>query len=465
MVWPSTVPATSAHDETEAAPTAPPEVAASGFVAGAPGLGDPYYPLLGNSGYDVERYVLDLTWNDDTGELGGTTTVEATATDDLASFNLDFGGDIVSAARIDGTDAAIARDGTELTLTPAEPLTAGTDFIAEIDHTGVPGRAPTFTSLDFGGWYDHGGVAFTLSQPAGNLVWHPVNDHPSDKARFRFEITADDDLAVAANGLLSDQVDNGDGTTTWTYETRDPQAPYLTALAIGELDLVAAPPVGDIVIRHAADRDLVDELDRFATIPAMIEAFEERFGPYPFEAYGVLVVDEPLGVALELQTLSIFGTDWFAPGRDLDAISAHELAHQWFGNHVSVGDWDDIWLNEGFATYAQYLWLEASRPGYDLDADMASLALLGDRLDLPPGDPGAADLFDASVYFRGALTLHELRRTIGDDAFFATLRAHLERHGGANAETADFIATAEDTSGQDLTEFFDTWVFADQLPG
>lgn len=433
-------------------------------VAGAPGLGDPYYPLLGNSGYDVDRYVVDLTWNDDTGELGGTTVVEATATVALESFNLDFAGDTVSAARVDGTAAAVDRAETELTITPAAPLAAGTRFVAEIDHTGVPARAPSYTSLDFGGWYRQGGVAFTLSQPAGNLVWHPVNDHPADKARFRFEITADADLAVAANGLLSDTVDNADGTTTWIYETRDPQAPYLTALAIGDLELVDAPPVGDIVIRHAVDRDLLDDLDRFATLPAMIEAFTEMFGPYPFEAYGILIIDEPLGVALELQTLSIFGTDWFAPGRDLDAISAHELAHQWFGNHVSVAEWDDIWLNEGFATYAQYLWREASEPGYDIDRDIAAIRSLGTRLSLPPGDPGGEDLFDTSVYFRGALTLHELRRQVGDDDFFAILRRHVERHGGANASTADFIATAEEVSGRDLTDFFDAWLYADMVP-
>lgn len=433
-------------------------------VAGAPGLGDPYYPLLGNGGYDVERYVLDLTWDDGTGVLGGTTIVEATATVDLGSFNLDFAGDAVTAVTVDGDDVSFERDGTELTIAPDAPIAAGARFVAEIDHSAVPGRAPTFTDLDFGGWYRHGGVAFTLSQPAGNLVWHPVNDHPADKARFRFEITADDDLRVAANGSLSETVDNGDGTTTWVYETRDPQAPYLTALAIGDLALVAAPPAGDVTIRHAADRDLVAELDRFAAIPAMLEVFAELFGPYPFEAYGILLVDEPLGVALELQTLSIFGTDWLAPGADLDAINAHELAHQWFGNHVSVARWDDIWLNEGFATYAQFLWLEASEPGYDIDAGMASIRSLGTRLSLPPGDPGGADLFDTSVYYRGALTLHELRRLVGDDDFFAILRRHVERHGGANASTADFIATATEISGRDLTAFFDAWLFADGVP-
>ena len=197
----------------------------------------------------------------------------------------------------------------------------------------------------------------------------------------------------------------------------------------------------------------------------MIEAFEGLFGPYPFEAYGVLVVDEPLGVALELQTMSIFGTDWFAPGSDLDAISAHELAHQWFGNHVSVAEWDDIWLNEGFATYAQYLWLEAADPGYDIEADMAAIRALGDRLSVSrPAIPAAttSSTCRSTTAVRWPCTScvarSATRRSSPSCAATSSATAAPTPRPPTSSPPPPRSAAATSTA------FFDAWLYGDELP-
>ncbi len=453
-VTPTAVPAA----EAPAAPLDP--------VPGAPGIGDPYYPGLGNGGYDVERYVLDLEWDPQRARLDGRATIEATATQDLLSFNLDLQGMEVTAIAVDGADAAFVHDDAELVITPAEPLADDADFVAIIDYGGRPSRIEPLADIPIGGWFFVNGTAFVMSEPGGNYAWHPVNDHPLDKALFRVEVTAPDDLTVASAGLLVEVIDEGDGTSTWVYEPRDPMAPYLLPLAIGDLELIDEGEASGVPIRNAIDRDLLDRQDAFGRTPQMMEVFIDLFGPYPFDAYGVLVVDAVVGGALEQQTLSIFGQDFLRSGRDFDDVVAHELAHQWFGNHVTLGAWDEIWLNEGFATYAQYLYFEAIDPAYDIDAEIERIRRFdATLLALPvPGDPGPERLFATSVYFRGALTLHALRRTIGDEAFFVAIRTYADRFGGANVTTEDFQAVAEEVSGTDLDAFFQAWLLDEALP-
>lgn len=435
-------------------------------VRGSVGIGDPYYPEIGNGGYDVDRYVLDIDWQPALEFMRATTTVEATTTEDLASFNLDLAGLDVLEVTIDGTPADFSHEESELVIELPDPLASATPFVAVIDYEGTPSQVPQLSDIDIGGWYVENGMAFVISEPAGNFAWHPVNDHPLDKARYRVEVTAPDDLTVASAGVLVERIDEGDGTATWIYEPRDAMAPYLLPLAIGDLTLIDEGTVEGVVIRNAITTDLIDRQDAFGRTPEMMRVFTDLFGPYPFEAYGVLVVDSTLGVALEQQTMSIFGQDFLRSGRNFDDVVAHELAHQWFGNLVSVAGWQDIWLNEGFATYAQYLYFEAIDPAYDIDAEVELLLQFAPGLlnNPPPGDPGPDQLFAASVYFRGALTVHALRRTIGDDAFFETLRVYLDRFAGANASTDDFITVAEEVSGSDLAAFFDAWLLDPVLP-
>jgi len=313
------------------------------------------------------------------------------------------------------------------------------------------------------------------------MAWHPVNDHPSDRAQFRIEISTvlDDvipkmflDWEFITNGYLVSKEKTTDSSnseiTTWIYETRYPQAPYLTVLAYGPFIESDAEDLGDVRLRHWADAERIYPGGYFefgkGTIgfdyDSMFEVFTNLFGPYPFDTYGYLVLGDPLGLALETQTLSIFGVDtWQAP-----FIHVHELAHQWFGNYITVDNWSEIWLNEGFATYSEYLYEEAATPGYDIFLEMRYLALMGDSYDVPPGDPGPEDLFHPSVYNRSALTLHALRMTIGDDVFFTSIRKYVDDFGGKSVTTTDFIQVVESVSGADLEGFFASWLYDTEMP-
>ena len=434
---------------------------------GGPGLGDRYYPGYGNGGYDVESYELTIDWDHDARSMDATAVIDLTPTQELARFNLDFVGLTVESVVVDGQDAAWDRSGRELAITPNATLRSDVPSQVTIDYSGEPDVLQSLGAPFSGGWTDLGETIVVVGEPEGSAGWYPVNEHPTDKATYSITLTTDSSLAVAANGIQTAKIDNGDGTTTWSYVTDDPQASYLTTLGIGDFIFHEGDPSrSGIPVRHWFHADKFEEsVITMQRTGQMIDAFESIFGPYPFDVYGSMVVDQDLGFALETQTLSVFGGDLVDQFATYEDIVAHELAHQWFGNHVSLGQWSDIWLNEGFATYSEYLWLEQIEPGYDIDADMRELhANLGFITGSPPGAPPADDLFNASVYIRGAFTLHALRLTIGDQAFFQTITQWIEEFGGSWAVTSDFIQLSEEISGQDLGAFFDTWLFAEGLP-
>jgi aminopeptidase N len=450
--------ATADDEPADPAPTtAPPADAEPG--AGATGLGDPYFPDVGNGGYDVEHYDLDLTWRPDVPRMDGVATITATATETLTSLSLDAIDLDVTAVTVDGAPATVAPTGErDLVVTPAVPLPSGTSFTTVVDYSGAPNTIDGAEPVD-PGWVADGDEVHAIFEPHGAATLFPGNDHPSDKASYGFRVTVPEGLDVAANGLLTETIP-GDGVATWVYDAPDPMASYLVQLVIADLEIVESTGPDGLPIRHAFDADIADEfagsMDRTAE---MIDVYDDLFGPYPFVAYGAVVVDERLGFALETQTLSIFGTD--AAGSE--SVIAHELAHQWFGDAVSPASWQDIWLNEGFAVYAELLWQEHNGEGGP-DEFAAQIGDASGLLDLPPGDPGANSLFAPTVYDRGALTLHVLRDAIGDDAFFTLVRTWVERHSGGSASTADFEALAEEVSGQDLTPLFDAWLRAPRMP-
>ncbi len=368
--------------------------------------------------------------------------------------------------------AAYLRHNRELRITPAEVLLDGETFQVSITYNGEPGEGVQFEDAFSRGWnwYDRG--VFVASEPAGAAAWFPVNDHPLDKATYTFEITVPKPYVVAANGLLQDTLDEGE-RVTYIWETEHVMASYLATVNIAEfVEVTESGPDGLLIRNYFPERLADDAAPVFARTADMIAFFSDTFGPYPFEAYGVVMADVPLFFALETQTLSLFGSQ-VVPGAVAGVISersntetvvAHELAHQWFGNSISPARWQDIWLNEGFATYASALWVEHE---YGPDAFEGMMGYfyenIADRR-FTPGDPVDDGLFNTGVYQQGAWTLHALRLEIGDDLFFEILRTYADRFKYGNASTADFIALAEEVSGQELDALFDAWLYAGGVP-
>jgi aminopeptidase N len=468
----ATPPPTATLPPTAAPPTVPPsptEGAAAacpqaGGTARADSIGDPYYPQLGNAGYDAQHYTLELTADVAANTLSGTMTLQARATTDLTAFNLDFHGFAISSVTVNSAPATTRRAGDELTVEPAQALPGGAAFSVAVSYHGTP--EPVLSpAVDIPlGWQAVANGAYVVSEPAGAASWYPVNDHPCDKATYTFRVTVPKPYSVAANGLLQDTHDNGP-TTTYTWATRDPLASYLVTVDIGDFVQQTEPGPDGVLIRNVFPRDLAAQATRtFAPTADIIAYFSSRFGPYPFEAYGVVVVDADLGYALETQTLSLFGRDAVTGGGAGSEVP-HELAHQWFGDSVSVKSWKDIWLNEGFATYAEALWIEHTQGAAALDAHMRGMyrSVASSRL-APPGSPPPTNLFNSSVYLRGALTLHALRKTVGDDPFFRILQTYAARYRYGNASTAEFRAVAEAVSGQDLHALFQAWLYDPTMP-
>jgi peptidase M1-like protein len=649
--------------------------AAPVFTPGAPGAGDPYYPLDGNGGYDVQHYRLELRYEPGTDHLGGRATITASATQDLSSFNLDLLGLDVTAVAIDGSSADWSRAGGELTITPGRGLPRGKCFVVVIDYGGVP---QPLTEFGVSGFIHTAEGALVAGEPHVASSWFPVNDHPSDRATYTFEITVPEGVEAVANGVLSERRSSG-GNDTWVWEARSPMASYLAGLAIGQLSVssreqdgiaywdavdaslfepfvtptsgerfvgtqpadlsykrltrtITVPPEGaslsfsvtrdteptwdfffveahgvgtddwttlpdqggiatqdtgsscpfwhaihpflahyqtapasdlepcapsgtsgawwaasgpsdgaerwsvdlsewagadvEVALAYASDDsvqlrgvfvdDIVvstgagstsfeddgDPLDGWAVAgapegspgnandwqvettadapappgvvasaslarePEILAFLADNFGPYPFDAAGALVVDFPLGFALELQTRPIYPGAFFNDGVSGADILVHELAHQWFGDSLTVQAWQHIWLNEGFATYAEWLWAEHEGLGtaeaafdaaYELDAEdpLWSIAI---------GDPGPEAVFDYAVYLRGAMTLQQLRVTVGDEPFFDILQTWASAYAGDTVSSDDFIALAECLSGRDLGALFDAWLFTPSKP-
>lgn len=458
---------------TTTASTQPPTTLAAETIigtAGAPGLGDSYYPRLGNGGYDAQTYTVAITWDPDTGILTGTTTMVAVATEDLASFFVDFAGFDILEIKVNSADATVRAPNPsefDMLVTPADPIGSGTAFELVITYTGTPRPIQSVALPVDAGWTTtNAGTSYVVTEPDGAYSWFPVNDHPLDKAIFRFEITVPEGITAVANGVLAEMVTDI-GSNTWIWQGTQPMAPYLATVVIGDLEIVDDPAgseLAGVTIRNVLPPDIAADLPEALDLQGeMISYFSKIFGPFPFAAYGIVSV-AGFDAALENQTLSVFSEDIVRSGF-LEIVLVHEIAHQWIGNSVSLADWSDIWLNEGFATYAEWLWEEDQRGPQARDRLIADAYATVEQLPpLAPGAPPPDDLFAFSVYNRGALTLHALRQRVGDDVFFDILMTYSTRFANGNVRTADFIAVAEELSGFDLASLFDEWLYTLELP-
>jgi len=416
---------------------------------------------MGNGGYDARHYTIDLSVVIKKNSISGSTSMNAIATKSLSAFNLDFHGLEIGNITVNNIPAKYTRKGDELTIVPTAPLPTGKDFIVVVNYGGTPDPLNDPSSPgDPTGWIKGRSGIFVISEPSGSMNWYPVNNSPQDKATYIFRITVAKPYVVAANGLLASQVDNGD-TQTFTWQCSHPMASYLASIDIGKYMLVAETgPNGLPIHDYFPQGTALDSIANFDRTSQMLSFFSDTYGPYPFESYGAIVVPEDLGTAMENQTLSLFGMDM------TDEISiVHELSHQWFGDSVSVKTWNDIWLNEGFATYSEALWVEHSQGETAFHKYMRDLyGDITDQMMASPENPTVSDLFGDSVYERGAWVLEALRLQVGDDTFFKILRTYYDRYKYGNATTDDFIAVAKEVSGQDLKRVFDDWLYSNRVP-
>ncbi|MGC5223386.1 M1 family metallopeptidase [Micromonospora sp. DT81.3] len=439
------------------------------YGPGTAGVGDPYFPLAGNGGIDVLHYDLDLDYTPPaagaplTGELQGVATIDLVATQDLRSFNLDLRGLTATQVVVGGKAMAFSQDDQELVVSPRPKLKAGAQTEVVVTYGGTTTRPEDIEGALYG-WVTTADGAMVVNEPDGASTWFPANDHPTDKASYSFEITVPEGLVAVANGLLQGS-ETSAGRTTWLWDAPDPMAAYLATATVGDFALSQYTAANGTPIIDALDDDLT--ADNLATTEAslaltgeMLTFFEERYGPYPFIAYGAIVDDDSVGYALETQTRSFFSRV------AREGTVAHELSHQWMGNHVSPERWSDIWLNEGWATYSEWLWSEDRGRATAEESFQEVLAIPADDefWETVVRDPGPFGIFSGAVYDRGAATLHALRGEIGDDAFFALAKTWVTEFGGGTASTDDFIALSESVSGQQLDAFFDVWLAAPTKP-
>lgn len=336
---------------------------------GAESIGDPYFPGLGNGGYDVQSYTLDLQVDVEANIIDGVATIDLQALQQLERFNLELLGFDITEIDVNGTSVEFERNQPELTIILPAALETGDAAEVVIAYVGVPGEGvPEDLPVYSQGWTNYETGVLVAGEPTGASSWFPVNEHPIDKAFYRYEITVSKPYVVAANGILIDTVDEGE-SQTYIWEHSEPTASYLTTIAIGEFGVERDESASGVPIRNYFASGLPQStINNFSRQGEMIDYFETIFGPYPFDVYGSVVHGVPLNFALETQTLSVFGSSFTE-----ESVVAHELAHHWFGNSLSPAAWQYIWLNEGFATYASTLWVEYLDGPAAADAEMAQI--------------------------------------------------------------------------------------------
>ncbi|MFJ3392487.1 M1 family metallopeptidase [Leifsonia aquatica] len=422
-----------------------------------------YLPRSGTDDYAVLSYDLTLDYRVTTNRLDAVAVITGRAAVTLTAIVLDLVHLRAKKVRLDGEKRTkFSQNPTHLRVTPSAPIAAGDEFRVEIAYDGSP--APRRTRWGTLGWEELTDGVIVAAQPSGAPTWFPCNDRPSDKASYRIRITTEAAYTVLATGELVEH-SVGAGRGTWLFERSEPTATYLAAVQIGRYTLEPRR-TGDVEVVLAYPAALTRRvLADFAPLSRMLDCFQERFGPYPFPSYTVVVTEDPLEIPLEAQAMATFGESHVDGRGGSERLIAHELAHQWFGNSVGLTSWRDIWLNEGFACYAEWIWSEASGgPSANALARTHHALLRVKAHDLVLGDPGPDAMFDDRVYKRGACTLHALRKRIGDERFFDLLRAWCASNRFGTVDSGMFEELAAEFAEEPLDEFFDAWLRGTRLP-
>ena len=449
-----------------AAPAAAPASARSASTVGSTGGGDPYFPREGNGGYQVNHYDLQVSYTPSTRHLSGRTLLRASTYKSLSRFDLDLRRNLkVTSVKVNGAAAGFSQPASlvqELVVTPAHLIGNGHRFTVEVRYSGtVKPLVDPDGSLD--GFIPTKDGAFVASEPQGSPTWFPVNDTPRDKATYSVSITVPKSRTAVSNGALVAKSTVG-SNTTWSWRLDQPVSSYLVTATIGVFNVRTGRTPGGIPYFIAVDpRVAAKAAPVLAKLPAVVDWFSKLYGRYPFGQTGAIVDNATqVGYALETATRPVFDR---AP--DIATLS-HELAHQWYGDEVTLRRWRDIWLNEGFAEFSSWLWDEhrgaETAAGHLKDLLAHPASDTGEWLP-PPANPGRADsIFAGSVYDRGAGALQALRQKLGSHTFFAIMRGWLVQHRYSTATVGQFIAYAEHVSHRNLDHFFYEWLYKKGKP-
>lgn len=432
--------------------------------AGPAAATDPFFPTFGNQGIDVRHYEVKLDVDPKAHCVDGQAVLQITATRRLESFSLDLSRLTVSRVKVDGVTARWRQEPGKLIVVPARAIGKGQRFSLQVAYAGSPAPIPDPTvdgpeppGLGWTNWRD---TSYVVSEPVGAGTWYPVNDVPTDKAGYRFTITVPKPYTAVANGIPLAVTELG-AKRRFVWQQAQPMASYLAITDVDRYTLDQRHSASGVPIRSflsaGTSKDVAAALRQ---TPAMMAFIEKVVGPYPFDGYGAVTVDDPaLYYALETQAMTTF------PSTDIDDLTVvHELAHQWFGDAVTVAQWRDLWLAEGFATYFESLWTyRGDRPGLEGELqglyDYAAYNQVGPAVVSRP-----QDLFADNTYVRGALTLHALRLEVGDERFFKILRSYSRTYRHGNATSADFIEVAAGIGGATVRPLLHAWLYEQPLP-
>ncbi len=424
-------------------------------------------------GYDVTHYDLDLAVDFGVPEIIATGTMTVTITEaDLTSLTVDLNDMMtVTGVTVDGLSRFYTTAEETISITLPSAPAIGAELVVAVSYRGRPSEVGT-KSMRF---RTHGGipVVYTLSTPFSNAsvtvipishYWRPCKDDPTDKSTYSASLTVPDTMTGVTNGVMISETDNLDGTKTFVWEHGYPIAPYLITIGITNYVEITDTYVGDthtLPISHYAYPELVTQATSdWAPVTSHLAAFEDRFGTFPFtgERYGMYMI-EP-GPAVEHQTMVSYPRNIVDGSGDFEYIVAHELVHMWFGDEITVADWKDVWLSEGFASYGEAIYEES----------VGGATALRDYMMAMDAGPYAGTMYDppyvwhAIVYDKGAWVLHMLRHVLGDAGFDQLIADYRAAHAGGNVVTTDFIAVAEGVHGSSLSWFFDPWVYEEGRP-
>jgi aminopeptidase N len=426
-------------------------------------VADPVYPNFGNPAIDVLHYELALRWAPSTRTLSGTATLAIRATKDIGDIRLDFARPLrADTVTVDGKAATATHRGHDLIIGAGQRLARDARVVVAVRYHGRPRTLPgpmvrkDISAVGFNVRPD--GSVFALQEPYGALTWYPVNDQPSDEALYDVALTVPRGWAGVSNGVLRGTSKGGDGVT-FSWHAADPIASYLVALGIDRYrKYTATGPHGIPVTYWVRPQDRARAMPVLRKTPRMLAWLEKRFGRYPFASAGVFAIRE--GTAMETQTMVTFGN---VPEEAL----LHELAHQWFGDSVGPRTWREVWLNEGFATYIQFLLYDVEVLGQSQARFLAGMRQLDGQLRRQHGPPGRykpGHFASPNVYFPPALMLHEIRKKIGDKKFFAMMRAWAQQHRNIEADRALFTSWLNRYTGRNLTRLVNRWLDSPTTP-